>query len=86
MKAAYKELRKKLQDSYTPDGRDYRVNSSIGQWVRYSGIKPTLKHTNIICTIFGSVPYVYQPKDRKVILDYLKKHKYKEFKNEKLTK
>ena len=82
MKEAYKELRKKLKDEFNfPNTtNEYNVLGSVGQWIRLSGIKPTEKHTKIICAIMGSVPYPYQQADRTKILTYIKKHKYKEFK------
>ncbi len=84
-KKAYKQLRKKLKNHFTiPKGNNYAVYSSIGLWVKQCGITPKLEHTNIICTIFGSVPYPFQEADRTKILKYLKNHKYKEFKNERL--
>jgi len=84
MKKAYKQLRKKLKNSFTPisKGNEYKTYGGVGEWFIHSGIKPTSKHLNIVCTIFGSVPYPFQEQDRKVILKYLRKHKYKEFKSE----
>jgi len=84
-KKAYKELQKKLKNRFKPTTKDYNINGSVGQWVAQSNIKPKPEHTKIICLIFGSVPYCYQESDRKVILNYLKKHKYKEFKRERLS-
>ena len=82
MKDAYKQLRKKLKDefNFTNNTKEYHVLSSVGQWVKLSGIRPTKMHTKIICAIMGSVPYPYQQADRTKILKYLKKTKYKEFK------
>ena len=83
MKKAYKELRKKLKNKFVkPKGNDYEINGSVGLWVTQCGIKATSKHTDIICTIFGSVPYPYQELDRKFILYFLRENKYKDFKNE----
>jgi hypothetical protein len=82
MKKTYKELRKKLKDKFVKQqGTSYNINSSLGLWLIQSDIKPTPKHINIICTIFGSVPYPYQAEDRGIILTYLKNNKYKDFKN-----
>ena len=82
MKNEYKELRKKLKDEFSRinNGKVYESIGSVGLWVKQCGIKPTVIHTNIICGILGRVPFVYQQSDRKIILSYLKKHKYKDFK------
>jgi len=81
MKDSYKELRKKLKDQFdTPQGNNYAVKGSVGLWVKQCGIKPNKLHTQIICNIFGSVPYPYQSQDRKTILKYLKNNKYKDYK------
>jgi len=81
MKTAFKQLKKKLENKFDrPSGKDYAIKSSVGLWVSQCEIKPTSNHLNIICTIFGSVPYPYQEADRKKILKYLKKNKYKDFK------
>lgn len=81
MKKAYKELRKKLKDDFTKvnSGFNYEIQASVGYWVKQSGIKPTAEHTTIICLIFDAVPYPYQPQDRKEVLDFLKKNKYKDY-------
>ena len=83
MKAEYKELRKKLKDRFTRinQGNGFETICSVGLWVKQCGIVPTAIHTNVICKILGRVPFVYQPDDRKIILSYLKKHKYKDFKS-----
>ncbi len=81
-KIAYKQLRKKLKNSFAPTTKDYNLNGSIGQWVRQSGIIPNSNHTMIICSIFGSVPYCYQENDRKKILLYLETNKFKQFKKD----
>ncbi len=80
MKKTYKQLQKKLKNHFDkPTTRDYNIAGGVGLWLKQCGIKkPTAKHLNIVCLIFGSVPYPYQEKDRKVILKYLKKHKYKD--------
>ena len=80
MKRSYKELRKKLTHKFTPPTDEYGIVGSVEVWVSCCGIKPLAKHTEIICKIFGSVPYPYQKADRAVILEYLKKNKYKDFK------
>lgn len=82
MKDSYKELRKKLKDHFTApnNGKNYEIGGSVGMWVKQCGINPTAKHTIIICTIFGSVPYPYQSYDRKLILMFLKDNKYKDYK------
>jgi len=80
MKKAYKQLQKKLSNKFKRlDSKDYSVLGNVIRWVEQSGIKYNRKHLDIICNIIGSVPYPYQEKDRKVILKYLKNHKYKEF-------
>lgn len=79
MKKAYKQLCKKLNDGFTKSGNSYDINGSVGKWVHQCGIKATSEHTEIICIIFGSVPYPYQQADRKTILKYLKKNKYKDY-------
>jgi len=81
-KKAYKELQKRLKDSYVKTGNNYHTFGSVGDWVKQSSIAPTRAHTLIICKIFGSVPYTYQKEDRKVILSYLKNTKFKKFKKE----
>ena len=83
MKKAYKQLQKKLKDefAFATTALEYYTLASVGQWVKHSGIKPTEAHTQIICKIHGSVPYPYQDKDRAKVLKYLKKNKYKDFKN-----
>lgn len=82
MKTEYKELRKKLKDKFVKvnGGFNYEAHRSVGLWVSQCGITPTVVHTDIICTIMGHIPFVYQPDDRKKILDYLKGNKYKNFK------
>ncbi len=84
MKKAYKQLQKDLKDEFVNHNpnRDYGVGASVGEWVRQCGIRPTATHTRIICEIYGSVPYPYQKRDRKIILKYLKRNKYKVFKHE----
>lgn len=81
MKKAYKQLQKKLKDdfAFARSAREYYTLGTVGQWVKYCGIKPNADHTTIICKIMGSVPYPYQERDRKIILKYLKKNKYKDF-------
>ena len=81
-KIAYKQLRKKLQNKFKVTTKDYSLNGSIGQWVEQCGIKPLAAHTNIICTIYGSVPYCYQEQDRQQILLYLETNKFKQFKKD----
>ena len=85
MKKAYKQLQKKLGDEFefATNALEYYTLGSVGQWVKHSGIKPTEDHTTIICKIMGSVPYPYQEADRKKILTYLKKNKYKDYKKDK---
>ena len=78
MKDAYKTLRKKLKNEFTKPKGEYGVPSAVGDWFKQCGIKPTSKHLNIVCTIFGSVPYPHQEKDRKFIVKYLKNNKYKD--------
>lgn len=84
MKNEYKELRKHLKDSYPPiKGNTYELVGGVGLWLVHSDIpKPNATHLKVIFNIFGRVPYPFQIADRKVILDYLKSHKYKEFKDE----
>lgn len=80
MKKAYKDLRKKLKNHFDkPKGSNYEVSSSVGLWLHQCGVKPTEKHIQIIYKIFGSIPYPYQETDRKFILRYLKKNKYKDY-------
>ena len=88
MKKAYKELKKKLKNEFIKkgSGQNYEISGSVGLWVTQCGIKATSDHTNIICTIFGSVPYPYQENNRKFILHFLRENKYKDFKRERLTK
>lgn len=80
MKKEYKQLQKKLKNSFVQSQKDYGIVTGVHEWLLQSGLKPNLKHKNIVYTIFGSVPYPYQEVDRKTILKYLKKNKYKEFK------
>ena len=82
MKKQYKELKKKLKDTYIKQGSgaNYEVSSSVGYWVAQCGIHPTEEHTKIIYNIFGSIPYPYQKLDRKIVLDYLHTNKFKDFK------
>ena len=80
-KKAYKELQKKLKDKFTKPRGEYAIPTVVGTWMAQCNIKPTATHLNIICKIFGGVPYPHQPLDRKVVLKYLKKNKYKKFKN-----
>ena len=82
MKTEYKELRKKLQNKFKVTTKDYSLNGSVGQWVKQCGMKPSDVHTNIICTIHGSVPYCYQERDRQQILLYLETNKFKQFKKD----
>jgi len=65
----------KLKNKYVKTPGEFMIYSSVGTWVSQCGIKPKPEHLRIICEIFGSVPYVHQEKDRKVILKYLKKNK-----------
>jgi len=81
-KEAYKQLRKKLKDKFTSTTKDYNLAGSIGQWVAQCGITPNKHHTNIICTIHGSVPYCHQEQDRRNVLRYLKHNKFKAFKKD----
>ena len=84
MKKAYKELQKHLKNKYVKQNQNggYPISDSVGLWVHQCGIRMRSYHFIIIANIFGSVPYPYQEADRKKILKYLKKNKYKEFKNE----
>lgn len=79
-KKAYNELREKLKNKYTKPNKEYGVPSAVSDWLIQCGIKPHVGNLNIICWIMGSVPYPHQEADRKVILKYLKKYTYKEFK------
>ena len=81
-KKAYKQLQKKLQNKFDKPkyNGEYCGLSSVRLWVKQCGIKPHVDHTRIICKIKGRVPYPYQKADRKFILKYLKKNKYKDFK------
>ena len=74
---AYKQLRKKLKNKYQKQNtaKGYNIYGSVGDWVTQCGINCKPTHLRIICEIFGSVPYVYQERDRKVILKYLKENK-----------
>jgi len=87
MKKEYKQLRKKLKNKFDkPRGKDYAIQGSVGMWFEQCGIKPTSKHLNIVCTIFGSVPYPYQEYDRTTIIRFLKHNKYKGYKNARPSK
>lgn len=79
-KKAYKELQKKLKNKFTRVGSEYGIPSVVGLWFLQCGIIHTSDKLNIVCTIFGSVPYPHQEADRKIVLKYLKKNKYKQFK------
>ena len=84
-KKAYKQLQKKLTDKFIkPNGDGYQIKGGVRAWLEQCGIKKKQRHDCFIITynIFGSVPYPYQKADRKVILKYLKKHSYKDFKND----
>jgi len=78
-KKAYKQLQKKLQDSYFNKKGEYGISGSVGDWLKQSSIKPTKEHLTIVFNIFGSVPYPYQREDRSTIIKYLKKNKYKAY-------
>ncbi len=80
MKKAYKQLQKKLKNKFIQSG-EYGVPSAVDEWFKQCKINPTSEHLNIVCTIFGSVPYPHQEKDRLFIIEYLKDNKYKVFKN-----
>jgi len=84
MKKEYKELRKKLKNEFKPSKKnlEHKLKGSVGLWLIQCDIEPTSIHLNIICSIFGSVPYCNQEYDRKYILDYLQNNKYKEFKSD----
>lgn len=85
-KKIYKQLQKKLKNEFTklPNVEGYDTVANVFDWLQQCGIKDIKAGFKIICLIFGSVPYPYQPNDRKVILKYLKKNKYKDYKNGKL--
>ena len=82
MKKQYKELKKKLKNEFIKPnhGQNFDAYGGVGLWCLQCGVKPSQIHTTIICKIIGRVPFLYQESDRKVILKYLKKNKYKEFK------
>ncbi len=81
-KKHYKQLKKGLKNEYSNTSRDYALRGAVGDWLVQSGISPHSNHLTIICGIFGSHPYVHQEKDRRKIIKYLKKHSYKEYKND----
>ena len=83
MKKSYKQLKKKLLNRFlSGTSREYSVDASVGQWVAQCKIPVNHKHTEIICTIYGSVMYPYQEKDRVIVLEYLKNNKFKDFKHD----
>ncbi len=80
-KEQYKELRKKLKDKFQRSKHmDYEIAGSVGEWLKQCDIIPSTGKLKIICTIFGSIPYPYQEKDRKFIITFLRENKYKDFK------
>ena len=82
-KNSYKELRNKLRNRYTRmNKKEYGIVDGVGYWLKQCDIKPTEINVQIICNIFGSVPYAYQEMDRLFIIDYLKDNKFKVYKNE----
>lgn len=89
-KKIYKELQLCLKDSFTASlgktEHGYNIVKGVADWVKHSDMKPTKTHTDIICDIFNnSIPYPYVDKHRKVILKYLRKNKYKDFKKDKMV-
>jgi len=83
MKKAYKQLQKKLKNKFkkTLITNEYSLIEGIKDWLKICNIKPSQKHIKIICKIFDdSVPYPYQESHRLKTLEYLKNHKYKQFK------
>ena len=82
MKKAYKELQKRLVNRYLKPKGEYGIPSSVGDWFVQCGIKPTSNHLAIVCKIMGYIPYPHQESDRLIIITYLKKNKYKVYKND----
>jgi len=54
---------------------DYPIRASVEEWLRQCGLEPKQKYIQIICDIFGSIPYPYQEAHRIEILHYLKHNK-----------
>lgn len=78
-KKVYKELRKKLKNHFVKPKGNYGVPSAVGEWFLQSDITPTKWHLEIVCNIFGSVPYPHQEDDRLFVITYLKRNKYREY-------
>jgi hypothetical protein len=83
MKKAYKDLQKNLKNSFDKlPGTDYSIAANARHWIKQHCKNYTDEHFVILCKIYGSIFYPYQKKDRKVILKYLKNHKFKDFSKE----
>ncbi len=50
MKKVYKELQKKLKNTFIKKGvgQNYEIRGSVGYWLVQCGIKPNVLHTLII--------------------------------------
>ncbi len=73
---AYKQLRKHLANEFVnPYAREYQCRGAIVSWVFQCGIKCTDEHVDIICKINGGIVYPYVKRDRKKVLNYLKRNK-----------
>jgi hypothetical protein len=81
MKKQFKELKKKLCNSFPEDDnrQSYAIYHSVNVWLEHCGITPTTTHVSIITAIYGAIPLCYQESDRLEILNYLATHKYKDF-------
>jgi len=80
MKKIYKDLRKNLKNSFTKlSGNEYPVVESVEWWIKQHCGECSKDHLSIVVKIMGSYLYPYQKADRKKILKYLKKNKYKQF-------
>ena len=76
----YNDLRYKLKDEFKKlPQNDYGLMDGVGNWVVQSGIRLRSQHIEIVCNVFGSVPYPYQANDRIIILDYLATHRFGQF-------
>ena len=83
-KKIYKELREKMKNTYNhSSNNNYGIVDGVGTWMVQCDVKPTQEKLELLCKINGGKYfYPYQKADRKVILKYLKKNSYKDFKND----
>jgi len=79
VRTAYNELRKCLRNRFVSQNGNNGIDS-VNEWLTQCDIQPPSNHITIICSIYGSLPYPHQERDRVKIINYLNKFRYHKFK------